>query len=95
LEAAFQGSIAFDVLAELVQRGRADGLQFAAGERWLQDVGRVDRAFRRASADERVQLVDEQYAVAAVFDFFDDLLEALLELTAVFGTRYQLANIEG
>src|SRR5215211_5832856 len=41
-----------------------------------------------------MQLVDEQHAVAAVLDLFDDLLEALLELTAVLGTRDQRADIQ-
>ena len=60
LETALQGGIALDVLAILVERGRADGLQFAAREGRLEDVGRVDRAFSRAGADQRMQLVDEE-----------------------------------
>src|ERR1051326_7850340 len=60
----------------------------------LEDVGRIDRAFSRASADQCVQLVNEQHAVAAVLDLLDDLLEALLELTAVLGTRDQRANVQ-
>ena len=62
LEAALQGGVPLDVLAVLVERGRADALQLAARERRLEDVGGVDRAFGRARADERVQLVDEQDA---------------------------------
>ena len=60
LEAALQRGVALDVLAVLVQRRRADGLQLAARQRRLEDVGGVDRAFGRARADERVQLVDEE-----------------------------------
>ena len=60
LEAALQRGVALDVLAVLVQRGRADRLQLAAGEGRLEDVGGVDRALGRAGADERVQLVDEE-----------------------------------
>jgi hypothetical protein len=33
----------------------------AASQRGLQHVGRIDRALGRAGADERVQLVNEQY----------------------------------
>ena len=47
LETAFQRGIAFDVLAIFVQRRRADALQFAARQRRLQDIGRVDTAARR------------------------------------------------
>ena len=54
-----------DVLAVLVERRRADALELAARQRRLEDVGGVDRAFGRAGADERVQLVDEQHRVVA------------------------------
>ena len=85
LEAALEGGVALDVLAVLVERGRADALQLAARQRRLEDVGRVDRAFGRAGADERVQLVDEQHRVVGVAQLLDDLLEPLLELAAVLG----------
>ena len=64
LEAALERGVALDVLAVVVERGRADALQLAAGQRGLEDVRRVDRAFSRAGADEHVHLVDEQDAVA-------------------------------
>ena len=60
LEAALERAVLLDVLAVLVERRRADALQLAARQRRLEHVGRVDRAFGRAGADERVQLVDEQ-----------------------------------
>ena len=94
LEAALQRRVPLDVLAVLVERGRADGLQLAASQRRLEDVRRVHRALGRARADERVQLVDEQHAVAGVLDLFDDLLEALLELAAVLRARHQRADVQ-
>ena len=94
LEAALERGVALDVLAVLVERRGADRLQLAASQRRLEDVGGVNRAFGRAGADQRVQLVDEQHAVAAVLDLFDDLLEALLELTAVLGARDERADVE-
>ena len=60
LKSPFQRRVFFDVLAVFVEGSCADGAQFAAGELRLQDVGGVDRAFCRASADDRVQFVDEQ-----------------------------------
>ena len=95
LEAALERRIALDVLAELVERGRADGLQLATRQRRLEDVGLVHGAFRGARADEGVELVDEQHAIAAVLDLFDDLLEALLELTTVLGASHQRTDVEG
>ena len=63
-------------------------------KRRLEDVRRVDRAFGRAGADERVQLVDEQDRVVGVPQLFDDLLEALLELAAVLGAGDERADVE-
>jgi hypothetical protein len=75
LEAPLERGVALDVLAVLVERGRADALELAAGQRRLEDVGGVDRALGRARADERVQLVDEQHRVVRVPQLLDDLLE--------------------
>ena len=94
LEAALEGGVALDVLAVVVQRGCADALQLAAGQRGLEDVRGVDSAFGGAGADEHVHLVDEQHAVAGVLDLLDDLLQALLELTAVLRARDQRADVQ-
>ena len=47
LEAPLERGVLLDVLAVLVERGRADGAQLAASEHRLQQVRRVDGAFRR------------------------------------------------
>ena len=94
LEAALEGGVLLDVLAVLVERGGADALQLAAGERRLEDVGGVDGAFGGAGADEHVHLIDEEDAVAGALDLFDDLLEALLELAAVLGAGDERADVE-
>ena len=60
LEAPLQRRVFLDVFAIFVQRRRAHAAQFAARELRLHDVRRVARAFRRARADERVQLINEQ-----------------------------------
>ena len=57
--------VLLDVLAVLVERGRADGAQLAAREHRLEQVGGVDGTLGAAGADDRVQLVDEQHDVAA------------------------------
>ena len=94
LEAALERRVALDVLAVLVERGRADALELAAGERRLEDVRGVDRALGRAGPDERVQLVDEQDGVVGVAELLDDLLEALLELAAVLRAGDERADVE-
>ena len=60
LEPALERGVLLDVLPVLVERRRADGVQLAAREHRLQHVRRVHRAFRRAGADDGVQLVDEE-----------------------------------
>ncbi len=94
LEPALEGRVLLDVLAVLVQRRCADALDLAARERGLEDVGGVDGAFRGARADQRVQLVDEQHDLATRADLVEDLLQALLELTAVLGAGDQRAHVE-
>ena len=59
LEPALERGVLLDVLAVLVERGRADHAQLAAGEHRLDHVAGVDRALGAARADDRVQLVDE------------------------------------
>src|SRR5205823_12005932 len=94
LEAPLQRRVALEVLAVLVQRGRADRLQLAARESGLQDRSRVDRALGSASADELMELVDEQDDVAALLDLLHDLLQPLLELAAIFGTGDERSEIQ-
>ena len=94
LEAALEGGVALEVLAVLVERRRADRLQLAAGQRRLEDRGRVDRAFGGAGADEVVELVDEENDVAALGDLLHHLLQALLELAAVLRARHERGQVE-
>ena len=94
LEAALEGRVALDVLAVLVEGRRADALELAAGQRRLEDVRGVDRAFGRAGPDERVQLVDEEDRVVRVAELLDDLLEPLLELAAVLRAGDERADVE-
>ncbi len=95
LEPALQRGVLLEVLAVLVERGRADGLQLAPGQHRLQDAGGVDRALGGTRTDQRVELVDEQDDVAARADLLEHLLQALLEVTAVAGTGDQRAQVEG
>ena len=95
LEAALEGGVLLEVLAVLVEGGRADGLQLATGQHRLEDGGGVDGAFRRAGTDERVDLVDEQHDVATGADLLEHLLQALLEVTAVAAPGDQGTEVEG
>ena len=94
LEAPLESGVLLQVLAVLVERRRADGLQLAAGQHRLEDAGGVDRALGGARTDESVQLVDEQDDVAAGADLLEHLLQALLEVTAVAATGDERAEVE-
>ena len=95
LEAALERGVLLDVLAVLVERGGADHAQLAAGEHRLDHVAGVDRAFRAAGADDRVQLVDEGDDLAVgVDDLLEDRLEPVLELAAVLRARDHRADVE-
>src|SRR5262245_6300338 len=94
LEAPLERRVALEVLAVLVERRRADRLHLAAGERRLQDRGRVDRALGRAGSDEVMELVDEEDDVAPLHDLLHDLLQALLELAAVLRAGDEGGQVE-
>ncbi len=83
LETSSQGVVFFDVLAVLVQRGRTDALDFAASQRGLEHVGRVDRTFGTTGTDQRVKFVDEQDRVLDAADFGHHRFDSFLELTAI------------
>ena len=94
LETTLECSVLLDVLAVLIERGRADDLYLAAAQSRLEDVGSVCRALSRACAHQHVHLIDEQDGVLLGGQFFDDLLDALLELAAVLGARDHAGQIE-
>ena len=73
LETTLQRGVLFDVLAVLVQRGRADAVQLAAGQHGLEQVARIHRAVGLARADDGVQLIDEEDDLAlGLFDLVQD-----------------------
>ena len=95
LEATLEGRILLDVLAVLVERRRTDAAQLAAGQHRLQEIAGIHCAFRRAGADDRVELIDEEQNLAVrLRDLIEDALEAFLELTTVFRTGNQGAHVE-
>ena len=95
LEAPRQGGVLLDVLAVFVERGGADAVQLAAGQRGLQQIAGVHGAFGLAGADDGVQLVDEENDPPALgLDLGEHGFEALLELAAILGAGDQRAHVE-
>ena len=96
LESAFQRRILLHVLAVLVERGGADQAEFSARQHGLQHIAGVHRAFGRAGADDRMDLVDERDDLAVrVLDLVEHALEALLEFAAVLGAGHHGAQVQG
>src|SRR4029079_8717364 len=95
LEPALERLVLLDVLAVLVERGRADAAQLAARQRRLQEVRGIRGTFGCARADERVQLVyQHDHLALGARDFLEHSLEALLELAAILRAGDQRTEIE-
>ena len=97
LEAALQRGVLLDVLAELVERRRADEAELAAGQHRLEHVAGIHRRLPgRPGPDDGVQLVDERDDLAVGrLDLLEHRLEPLLELAAVLGPGDHRAEVEG
>ena len=96
LEAALEGGVLLDPLAVLVERGRADHVQLAAGQHRLEHVAGVHRGVAAgAGTDDGVQLVDERDDLTAgVVDLLEHGLEPLLELAAVLRAGQHRGQVE-
>ena len=96
LEAAGECRVLLDMFAIFVERGGADAMQLAAGQRRFEQIGSVHGAVGLAGADQSVHLVDEQNDLALRrLDLAQHGFEPLLELAAIFGAGDQRAEIEG
>ena len=95
LETTSERRVLLDVLAVLVERGRADRVQVATGERRLEDVAGVHGALGGTRAHDGVELIDEQDDLAlGLLHFLEYSLQAVLELAAVLGAGDQRAHVE-
>ncbi len=95
LETALQSGVFFDILAVLVQGGRADAVQLAAGQHGLEQVAGVHGAVGLARAHDGVQLINEEDDLAlALFDLVQDALQAFLKLAAVLSTGDQRTHVQ-
>ena len=95
LKAALQCGVLFDMPAVLLKRGSADAVQLAAGEHRLEHVAGIHRTFRRAGADHRVQLVDEQQDSSfARLDLMKHGLQPFLELAPVLGAGDKRSHVQ-
>ena len=95
LETTRERRVLLDVLAVLVERGRANRMQVATGERRLEDIAGVHRTLGGTRAHDGVELIDEQDDLAlGLLHFFEHGLQAVLELAAILGAGDQRAHVE-
>ena len=95
LKTTLQSGIFFDIFSVLVERGRADAMQFAPRKHRLQEVARVHSAVRFARADYGMKFVDEQNDFAFAFPHFvKHGFEPFLELAAEFRSGDKRADIQ-
>ena len=96
LETAFESRILLDVLSVLIQSSRADAVQLATSQGWLQHVARVHGTIGLAGPHHGVQLINEEDHIALLLgQFTQHRLEPLFKFTTVFGARHQRTHIEG
>ena len=94
LEASLEGGVFFDVFAIFVERGGADGVQFAASELRFEHIGGVGGAFGCARADDGMELVDKEDDLAlGGGHFFQEGFEPVFELAAEFGAGDHGADV--
>ena len=94
LKTPLQRRVLFDVFAIFVERRRADRAQFAARQLRLEQIRRIDRAFRRARADDGVQLVDEENDLALrIGHLLEERLQPVLEFAAEFRAGDHRADV--
>ena len=61
------------MLAIFIESRRANHVQLAARQRRLEDIRRIHRTFRGASANQQVQFINKKNDVTLFFDFSDYL----------------------
>ena len=90
----FQRRILLQAAAIFLLGGGADHPQLAPGQQRLQNIGRIDGAFRCACPHHRVQLIHKQDGVALPADLFQQVFQPLLKIAPVFGARHQAGHVQ-
>ena len=95
LEPPFESLVRLEIFLVFVQSSRTDSPQLTTSQCRLQDVGCIHRPGCPAGPDKRMDLIYEQYDLpVAVHDLFHDTFQPFLELSLIFRTRNQSAEIE-
>ena len=74
------------MLAIFIESRRANHVQLAARQRRLEDIGRIHRTFRGASANQQVQFINKKNNITLFFHFSNYLFQPILEFATIFST---------
>ena len=94
LESTFQCCIFFNMLAVFVQCSRTDTLDIPTRQFRFQNIGRIQRAFCRASANQRVHFIDKEDYILVSLHFIHNFFQPFLKIASVFGTCHQGTHIQ-
>ena len=94
LETPLKCSVLLDMFTVLFCRSCTDDLDFSTRQRWLQDGRSIDGAFCGTGANDGVNLVDEEDVILGFLQLSNNLLHAVLKLTAILGTCYQTCQVK-
>ena len=94
LETPLKCSVLLDMFTVLFCRSCADDLDFSTRQRRLKDRRSIDGALCGAGANDGVNLVNEEDVILGFLQLSNNLLHAVLKLTAILGTSYQTCQVE-
>ena len=94
LEAAFQRSVFFNMLAVFVKSSCTDDLHLTAGQSRFQNISSVHAAFCVARTHQRVYFIDKENDIAAAFDVLQQTFHTALELSAELSACHQRSQIQ-
>ena len=94
LETPLKCSVLLDMFTVLFCRSCADDLDFSTRQRWLQDGRGVDGAFCGTCTNDGVNLVNEEDVILGFLQLSNNLLHAVLKLTAILRTSYQTCQVK-
>ena len=94
LETPLKCSVLLDMFTILFCRSRTNDLDFSTRQRWLQDGRGVDGALCGAGANDGVNLVNEEDVILGFLQLSNNLLHAVLKLTAILRSCYQTCQVK-
>ena len=89
LETPLKCSVLLDMFTILFCRSCTNDLDFSTRQRWLQDGRGIDGAFCGTGANDGVNLINEEDVILGFLQLSNNLLHAVLKLTAILGSCYQ------